>query len=98
MEALKWVSPSRVTELNDRAAFILLKNEWDALVGRTGDQLFYRHDFLRIWIDNFTPRAKLRVLLARDDEGRLTAALPLLEERVLMYGLPVRQLLAAANP
>ena len=87
-----------VQEVNGRAAFMALAGEWDALVERGGrDELFYRHRFLRIWLDNFAPRARLRLLVARDGGGRLCAALPLLEERALQYGVPVRRLASATN-
>jgi CelD/BcsL family acetyltransferase involved in cellulose biosynthesis len=88
----------RVQVVRDRAAFMGLEAEWNALVARTGDTLFYRHEFLRVWLDNFTPGAQLRVLTLRDGSGTLTAALPLLLERATLYGAPVRQLVSAANP
>jgi CelD/BcsL family acetyltransferase involved in cellulose biosynthesis len=97
MEALKLSPRLQVAELNDRAAFVALEQEWNALNARTGNEPFYRHEFLRIWIDNFAPTARIRVLIARDAEGKLQAALPLMEERVYMYGVPVRQLVATAN-
>jgi CelD/BcsL family acetyltransferase involved in cellulose biosynthesis len=53
---------------------------------------------LRIWIDNFAPGAELRILTLRDADGRLSAALPLIAERAAIYGVPVRQLSATANP
>lgn len=87
-----------VTEVNDRAEFAALEAEWNALVARTGEQLFYRHEFIRVWIDNFAAGARLRILTARDPSGALVAALPLVEERVRIYGVKVRQLSAAANP
>lgn len=98
MEAIQLNAPPlEVAEVNDRAAFMALEPEWNALVEATGDQLFYRHEFIRIWLDNFAPRARPRILVARD-AGRLCAALPLVEERAFLYGVPVRQVVAAANP
>ncbi len=75
-----------------------LAPEWNALVEATSNELFYRHEFLRIWIDNFAPSAHLRILTLRDSQGQLTAALPLMAERATMYGIPVRQLSGTANP
>lgn len=87
-----------VQTVSERAAFMALEPEWNALVAQTGNELFYRHEFLRVWLDNFAPTAPLRILTLRDAQGALQAALPLLLERGTMYGAPVRQLVAAANP
>ncbi|WP_408890128.1 GNAT family N-acetyltransferase [Myxococcus faecalis] len=97
MEATLSSPGPRVVEVDDRAAFMALESEWNALVEATTDELFYRHEFIRIWLDNFAPGARLRVLTLRNSEGRLSAALPLWEERTNLYGVPVRQLSAAAN-
>lgn len=96
-EATEQAEPCQVNEVQDRAGFAALAGEWDALVARTRDEAFYRHGFLRVWSDNFAPRARLRVLTARAPDGRLTAALPLIDERTPVAGVPVRQLRAAAN-
>jgi CelD/BcsL family acetyltransferase involved in cellulose biosynthesis len=98
MEARKLSPAPSVQEVTDRAGFMALEPEWNALVEATANELFYRHEFLRIWIDNFAPTAQLRVLTLRDSEGNLTAALPLVAERTTMYGIPVRQLSGTANP
>lgn len=98
MEALKLSPPLEVREVNDRAAFMALEPEWNALVAATCDELFYRHELIRVWIDNFAPRARLRILTARDGAGALSAVLPLMEERTTLYGVPVKQLVSTANP
>jgi CelD/BcsL family acetyltransferase involved in cellulose biosynthesis len=98
MEALQLTPQLKVAEITDRSSFVAIASEWDALVKSTRDEIFYRHEFLRIWIDNFAPAAKLRVLIGRDEAGKLCAALPLMEERVFLYGVPVRQLVSTANP
>ncbi len=97
MEARQIIPAPSVQEVTDRAGFMALAPEWNTLVEATADELFYRHEFLRIWIDNFAPSARLRILTLRDSEGRLTAALPLWAERTTMYGIPVRQLSGTAN-
>ncbi|HYP40174.1 MAG TPA: GNAT family N-acetyltransferase [Chloroflexia bacterium] len=89
--------PIPVPEVNDRAAFISLEVEWDALVEATRAEPFYRHDFIRIWIDNFAPRTRLRILVGRDEHGTLVATLPLMQERGSLLGAPVRQLTSTAN-
>lgn len=97
MEALKTLPGMSVSEVNDRAQFMALENEWNALVAEVDDQLFYRHEFFRIWIDNFAPKAKLRVLVARGDDGKLRAALPLIEQKTTLYGVPLTELSSAGN-
>lgn len=96
MEAAQRIA-SAIVELNDRAAFMALAREWNALVDETGGEPFYRHELFRIWIDNFAPRLKLRVLCLRDPGGALSAVLPLVERRSKIYGVPVRELTSASN-
>ena len=92
------ISPGMsISEVRARAEFMRLAPEWDALVRATRDEPFYRHEFIRTWIDNFAPRARLRVLLERDGGGKLVAVLPLLEERGRMMGAPVRRLISTSN-
>ncbi|WP_257447691.1 GNAT family N-acetyltransferase [Archangium lipolyticum] len=98
MEARQLTPAPRVVEATDRTAFMGLEPEWNALVESTANEPFYRHEFFRIWVDNFAPESRLRVLTRRDEEGRLTAALPLMAGKASMYGVPVRQLSATANP
>ncbi|WP_338865825.1 GNAT family N-acetyltransferase [Myxococcus stipitatus] len=97
MEARQSKTGPRVVEVDGRADFMSLEPEWNALVESTSDEVFYRHEFIRIWLDNFAPGARLRVLTLRDGAGRLSAVLPLWEERTTLYGVPVRQLSCAAN-
>jgi CelD/BcsL family acetyltransferase involved in cellulose biosynthesis len=98
MEARQLTPAPGIVEVTDRATFMELESEWNALVGATADEPFYRHEFLRVWMDNFAAEQRQRVLTLRDGEGRLTAALPLMAGRASMYGVPVRQLSATANP
>ncbi|MFZ5469187.1 MAG: GNAT family N-acetyltransferase [Myxococcota bacterium] len=97
MEARPLETPLTVSEVNDRAGFVALGPEWEALVQGCDDQLFYHHDLLRIWIDNFIPAGRLRVLLVRDRAGTLVGALPLYEGRDFLFGVPVRKLASTAN-
>jgi CelD/BcsL family acetyltransferase involved in cellulose biosynthesis len=87
----------QVELVEDYAGFAALEQEWDALVARTDDQPFYRHGFLRLWLEHFGADAELRVLTLRGEQGRLTAVLPMLRRPARMHGLPVRELCAAAN-
>lgn len=98
MEARQLTPAPGVVEVGDRTAFMALEPEWNALVESTADEPFYRHEFTRVWVDNFAPESQLRALTLRDAEGRLTAVLPLMAGRASMYGVPVRQVSATANP
>lgn len=89
--------PLSVNEAGDRGSFAGLEHEWNELAQACGDELFYRHEFVRVWIDNFASGQRLRVLLVREPSGRLVGALPLLERREVLYGVPLRQLIATAN-
>lgn len=87
----------RVEELTSPEAFQALEAEWNALVEATDESPFNRHECIRAWIWSFARGARLVILTARDFEGRLVAALPLVAEKGLVCGLPARQLVAAAN-
>jgi CelD/BcsL family acetyltransferase involved in cellulose biosynthesis len=88
---------ARVEEVRDREAFIALRSEWERLVAATGGSVFVGHAFLQLWMDHFGAWSELTVLLGRDAEGGLVAALPLLETRVRMFGLSVRLLASPTN-
>ncbi|RKH40214.1 GNAT family N-acetyltransferase [Corallococcus sicarius] len=91
------LEPLRVEVMRDLAAFDALAAEWNALVMRVDDQLFYRHEFVRCWLTHFAPGSPLRVLAARDHTGGLVAVLGLKEEQGHQYGVPVRQLVSLTN-
>jgi CelD/BcsL family acetyltransferase involved in cellulose biosynthesis len=95
--ALKDAPTPEVVEIVDRPTFMVVEEEWNALVETTCDEPFYRHEYIRSWIDNFVPGAKLKILTGRDQTGRLVAALPLVAERGFLYGLPVRRLVSPTN-
>jgi CelD/BcsL family acetyltransferase involved in cellulose biosynthesis len=87
-----------VKEVIGRSDFMALEEEWNNLVEATCDEPFYRHEFIRTWIDNFAPGAKLSILTGRDETGRLVAAFPLMKARGFVSGLPARQTVSTANP
>ena len=97
MRAFKQSPALNSVEVIDRAAFIAIEEEWNSLVEATCDEPFYRHEYIRSWIDNFVPGTKLKILTGRDDTGRLVAALPLVVEWGFMYGVPVRRLVSPTN-
>ncbi len=86
----------RVEVITSPAAFSDLRIEWNALVSRSDDQIFYHHEFVETWLNHFAT-GKWRILLLRDSAGCLVAALPLLHGWARLHGLPLRQLRAAAN-
>ena len=87
----------QVVETASASAFMALEREWNALAEASGTGPFSRHECIGAWIDSFASAAKLVILTAWDDGGRLVAALPLLAERGLICGLPARRLVATAN-
>jgi CelD/BcsL family acetyltransferase involved in cellulose biosynthesis len=88
---------ARVEEIRTRAGWLALRPEWDALVERTGVGPFLSWDFLAIWLDHFDAGKTPRVITVRDGRGRLVAALPLVERRSLVAGVPLRELRSASN-
>ncbi|MEW6730916.1 MAG: GNAT family N-acetyltransferase [Acidobacteriota bacterium] len=86
-----------ISEVIDSADFLALEIEWNALVEATNNEPFYRHEFIRIWLHNFAPDAKLRILTARNSSGRLVAVLPIMERFEFLGGFPTRQLVSTSN-
>jgi len=94
------VAPLTGIEVNlvqDIHTFTRLRPEWNALVERTRNEPFYRHEFIRSWLENFRPEARLKLLIGREPGGRLVALLPLIEEPVRMFGIPLRQWASPTN-
>lgn len=85
-----------VSLVQDASALDRLRSEWNALVDRTCPEPFYRHEYIQSWIENFAPRSPLKLLIGREG-GRLVALLPLVEERVSLFGVPVRQWTSPTN-
>ncbi len=84
-------------EVGDFAAFLRLRERWDELISQNPlDAPFLRHDFLRLWIENFAPGADLSLWTVAQDR-RLALALPLLRQWRLFRGLPARIWRAPAN-
>jgi CelD/BcsL family acetyltransferase involved in cellulose biosynthesis len=72
-------------------------DDWrDLCVDSVDEQPFYHPEWIAAHIRAFTPKANGLLLMGTCD-GRLHMALPLLEERALFYGLPVRRLRAPVN-
>jgi CelD/BcsL family acetyltransferase involved in cellulose biosynthesis len=72
-------------------------DEWRGLCSESvDDQPFYRPEWIAAHIRAFTPKARV-VLFTVRVQGRLCLVLPLLEERALFCGLPVKRLRAPVN-
>jgi CelD/BcsL family acetyltransferase involved in cellulose biosynthesis len=87
------LAPSLATDsvhVVDRSGFAAMEQEWNDLVTTTCDEPFFRHEFLRVWMDHFTHDANLEVLTTRNRTGRLTAVLPLMKTRGFVCGMPAR--------
>ena len=69
----------RVEVVEGRDAFVQLERDWNAALARgPRDEPMLRHEWLRAWIENFAPGARLRTFVAR--AGReICAAVPLIE-------------------
>src|SRR6516225_2692064 len=60
-----------VVEISERSSFVALEAEWNALVDAVRPEPFYRHEFIRVWLDNFAPNKRWVILSTRDQQGRL---------------------------
>lgn len=87
----------RIRESSCLSEFQALEPEWNALVESSGGGPFDRHECIQAWITNFGSGSRLVVLTAREESGRLVAALPLLAATGFVCGLPARELRATAN-
>ncbi|MEW6737372.1 MAG: GNAT family N-acetyltransferase [Acidobacteriota bacterium] len=97
MPALKQSAVISISEANNQNSLLALEDEWNRLVKATNNEPFYRYEYIHTWLNNFTPAAKLRVLIGRTSTGELVSLLPLIAEHNSFYGLPVRQLISTAN-
>ena len=97
MRVLERADSAQVIEVNERSSFVALESEWNALVDAIRPEPFHRHELIRVWLDNFAPHQRWRILTARDSQGRLASVLPLVAEPSSMFGVPVRKLASAAN-
>lgn len=94
------ISPGRmvVSVHRDGAEAIdSLADEWRSLCADAADdQPFYRPEWIRAHLRAFSPGAKVMLIAVRDD-GRLCLVLPLVEEKGIVGGVPVRNLRAPVN-
>jgi CelD/BcsL family acetyltransferase involved in cellulose biosynthesis len=74
-----------------------LSDQWSALCEEgASDQPFFRPEWIAAYVRAFEPHGKLLLITARLG-GKLKAVLPLIEERALFCGMPVKKLRGAAN-
>src|SRR3977135_2033538 len=78
--AARSADPPRASALPEgREAFNALEKEWNAALARgPRDEPMLRHEWLRAWIENFSPGATLRTFVARTGK-EIHAAVPLIE-------------------
>lgn len=76
----------------DEAGFLRLEHEWNDAVDRAAiAHPFLRHEWVRTWWEAFGADSQLHILVVRAG-GEIAAIAPLMRERAVMYGLPVRRL------
>jgi CelD/BcsL family acetyltransferase involved in cellulose biosynthesis len=90
-------SLSEITTITDMAGFNALHRQWNSLVTAHNNSLFLRHEFLRVWYESFAARKPVRILTGWSAEKRLLAALPLMQQRGSIRGMPVKQIVALSN-
>jgi CelD/BcsL family acetyltransferase involved in cellulose biosynthesis len=86
-----------VEEVLDRHRFAEVRHEWADLLSRSGNTSpCLEADWLDAWWEAFAEN-RLRLLLARDDRGRLVGGAPLLWRRSWCSGIPLQIVTFAAN-
>jgi CelD/BcsL family acetyltransferase involved in cellulose biosynthesis len=71
-------SPFHLELLTTRAGFDSLRGEWDALLARSGaNGIFLSWSYLETWLGTWGAKARLAVVTARDDDGRLRGIAPM---------------------
>jgi len=83
--------------VNNLDDFSALERDWNSLVTSHNNSLFFRHEFLSLWFESFARRERLEILTGWSPERRLVAALPLMQKRASIRGIPVRQIVASSN-
>ncbi|MGA9522814.1 MAG: GNAT family N-acetyltransferase, partial [Myxococcaceae bacterium] len=84
-----WVA---LDEVRDTSSFAALREEWDGLLESSGAGVFNSWAWLYPWSRRLAPSTQLRILTARDCDGRLVGVLPLHLETVRVLGRKVRRL------
>lgn len=77
--------------INNIDSFERIKDEWNALLARSGnDTLYLRHEWLSNWYKANGENSELIVVLVKS-KGELTGAAPLMAKKNKRLGLPVRE-------
>ena len=94
------IAPERVVVEAHRGGVEVIDNladEWRTLCSQAADdQPFYRPEWIRAHLSAFVPGAKVLLITARL-ERRLCLLLPMVEEKHMFSGLPVRRLRSPVN-
>jgi CelD/BcsL family acetyltransferase involved in cellulose biosynthesis len=73
----------------DLAAMAAMREEWDALVGEAGGDIYFTYDWCRTWWRYYGRGRQLSILSFRQD-NKLVGLVPLLVERLWMGPVPIR--------
>ncbi len=84
-----WV---KVDEVRDAASFAALREEWDRLLEISDAGIFNAWGWLYPWYRRLAGSTELRILTARDRDGRLVGLFPLRLETRRVLGRKVRRL------
>ncbi len=91
------VEESSSEVIADRGSWMALRSRWNALAAASPfDWPMVRHEFLTIFLDNFAPEVRLRVVVVRREET-LAAGAALASRRCSYHGLPYSALTSLSN-
>jgi CelD/BcsL family acetyltransferase involved in cellulose biosynthesis len=83
-----------ITTASDEIAFDALRDEWDELLCDSAQHgYFLRYTWNRQWWAHLAPpRARLHIIVCRDEDGRLVGLAPLYLRRFSYFGVGLREL------
>ena len=73
-----------------------LAADWRRLCDESGDEIFYRPEWMLAYLNAFDPKAQVTVISAWDGD-RLRGVLPLMRQRTWISGLPATTVTVPAN-
>jgi CelD/BcsL family acetyltransferase involved in cellulose biosynthesis len=95
--AAESAAPLTVETIADYADFLRMESLWNRLNDESGiDHPFLTHEWIRSWWESFGRANHLHLLLVRAGDRPIGLA-PLMQNRTMLYGLPVRRLQLIRN-